>query len=177
MNTHLDLAAEVVPRAEQHREVNTDLYYGGVVRHDIGGLHPGLFHRGILDRALDASCTVHGETAVEGFVRESDGFQVDTLRGRTKARDLLVCTNGYTGGSTPWLRRRVVPSRAKSLLLSRPTETMARLMPKGRMLGETRNIYHYYRPSPDGNCIIFGGRAGAGTDDPEKNFAIYLMGW
>ena len=60
LNTHLDLAAEVVPRAEQHREVNTDLYYGGVVRHDIGGLHPGLFHRGILDRALDASVTVHG---------------------------------------------------------------------------------------------------------------------
>ena len=43
---------------------------------------------------------------------------------------------------------------------------MDRLMPKRRMLGETRNLYHYYRPSPDGTRIVFGGRAGADTDDP-----------
>ena len=171
MNKHLDLGVEMVPRAEQHREVDSDLYYGGVVRRDIGGLHPGLFHRGILDRALDASVTVHGRTAVEGFVRENDGFQVSTSRGQTKARDLLVCTNGYTGGTTPWLQRRIVPIPSQIIATEPlPTETMTRLMPKGRMLGETRNIYHYYRPSPDGTCIIFGGRAGAGTDDPKSKF-------
>tara|TARA_B100000029_G_C17071748_1_gene777124 strand:- start:33 stop:518 length:486 start_codon:yes stop_codon:yes gene_type:complete len=47
---------------------------------------------------------------------------------------------------------------------------MDTLMPKGRMLGETRNIFHYYRPSPDGSRIIFGGRAGTNTDDPWGKF-------
>lgn len=45
-------------------------------------------------------------------------------------------------------------------------DRMNRLMPKRRMLGETRHIYHYYRPSPDGERIVFGSRAGAETDDP-----------
>ncbi len=171
LNTHLNLGAEVVPRAEQHKELGTDVYHGGVVRPDIGGLHPGLFHQGILERALEAGVTVHAYTAVEGFTRETDGFQVRTSRGDTKAKELLVCTNGYTGAATPWLQRRVVPIPSQIIATEPlPAETMARLMPKGRMLGETRNTYHYYRPSPDGTCIIFGGRAGAGTDDPKEKF-------
>ena len=26
-----------------------------------------------------------------------------------QAREVIVATNGYTGGLTPWLRRRVIP--------------------------------------------------------------------
>lgn len=171
LNRHLDLGAEVVSRADQHKELGTDLYHGGVVRPDIGGLHPGLFHQGVLDRALEAGAAVHGLTEVRGFVKEADGFQVTTPRGATKARDLLVCTNGYTGGATPWLQRRIVPVPSQIIATEPlPPETMRRLMPKGRMLGETRNVYHYFRPSPDGRRIIFGGRAGAGTDDPKQKF-------
>lgn len=171
LNKHLDLGAEVVDRANQHEEVGTELYHGGVVRPDIGGLHPGLLHQGIMERALGSGVTVHGVTDVEGFVKVSDGFVLTTSRGTTKARDLLVCTNGYTGKSTPWLQRRIVPIPSQIIATEPlPAETMRRLMPKGRMLGETRNIYHYYRPSPDGTCIIFGGRAGAGTDDLQEKF-------
>jgi glycine/D-amino acid oxidase-like deaminating enzyme len=48
---------------------------------------------------------------------------------------------------------------------------MARLMPKLRMVGDTRNLYNYYRPSPDGTRIIFGGRRGAHTDNELKKCA------
>jgi len=171
LNKHLELGAEVVPKAEQHRELGSDLYHGGVVRPDIGGLHPGLFHQGVLDRALEAGVTVHARTTVTAYDRETGGFKVSTSRGTIKARDLLVCTNGYTGAATPWLQRRIVPVPSQIIATEPlPAETMARLMPKGRMLGETRHTYHYYRPSPDGTCIIFGGRAGAGTDDPKEKF-------
>ena len=42
---------------------------------------------------------------------------------------------------------------------------MDQLMPKRRMLGNTLNLYNYFRPSPDGKSIIFGGRKGADTED------------
>ena len=37
---------------------------------------------------------------------------------------------------------------------------MGQLMPKGVMCGETRRLHYYYRPSPDGTRILFGGRDG-----------------
>ena len=50
---------------------------------------------------MKAGATVHGVTDVEGFVINADGFLITTSRGTTEARDLLICTNGYTGKTTP----------------------------------------------------------------------------
>ena len=63
LNRHLDIGAWMVPKAEQHGEIGSDLYHGGMARPDIGGLHPGKLHRGLLERALAAGAEVHGRTA------------------------------------------------------------------------------------------------------------------
>lgn len=167
MRRHLGIASYAVPKAEQHRELGTDFYHGGVVRPDIGGLHPGRLHAGMLAAASAAGAVVHGRTAVTGIRREGRGFEVRTDRGTVAAAEVLVCTNGYTDGATPWLRRRLVPVPSQ-IIATAPLmpEVMGRLMPKRRMVGESRNVYHYFRPSPDGTRIIFGGRRGAGSDDP-----------
>jgi glycine/D-amino acid oxidase-like deaminating enzyme len=43
---------------------------------------------------------------------------------------------------------------------------MKELCPKGYMLSETRKLHYYYRPSPDGRRILFGGRDGTIAGDP-----------
>jgi glycine/D-amino acid oxidase-like deaminating enzyme len=58
------LEADVVPRDEQGREVATDRYHGGAVYHRHGGLHPALFHAGLLARARSAGALVAGHTEV-----------------------------------------------------------------------------------------------------------------
>ncbi|HSS66628.1 MAG TPA: FAD-dependent oxidoreductase, partial [Gammaproteobacteria bacterium] len=73
LKRELGIEAYVVPRSEQHAEVGSDIYHGGAVRPDIGGLHPGLFHRGLLDRAGQAGATVHARTSAMGMRRESGG--------------------------------------------------------------------------------------------------------
>jgi glycine/D-amino acid oxidase-like deaminating enzyme len=169
MNKHLDLGVEMVQKSEQHKEVGSDLYFGGQVRHDIGGLHPAKFHQGILDRAREAGVAVFGRTPVSGITRNGEEHVVATENGSVRARNVIVATNGYTGPATPWLRKRVVPIPSQIIATEPiPKETMDRLMPKRRMLGETRNLYHYFRPSPDGTGIVFGGRAGALTEDHMK---------
>ncbi len=177
LHRELGIEAYVVPRAEQHSEVGTDIYHGGAVRPDIGGLHPALFHRGMLERAEQSGAIIHAKTPATGVRRETDGFEVETPRGKIAARDVIIATNGYTGRhALPWLARRVVPV-ASQIIATEPlaAEVMNRLMPKKRMLGETRHLYHYYRPSPDGTRIIFGGRRGAHTGDPQKKMShLYL---
>jgi len=127
-----------------------------MARPDLAGLHPGKFHKGLLDTVIAAGVTVHGETEVTGV---TDGSIVETTRGRVTAGQVVVATNGYSDASDRWLQRRLVPIPSR-MIATEPLapETMSRLMPKRRMHGETRQLYHYYRPSPDGRRILFGGR-------------------
>ena len=169
LNKHLDLDVEMVSRADQHKELGTDHYVGGQVRADIAGLHPGLLHQGILDRVIEAGVSVICQTRVTAIAQGDEGFVVTTSRGQTRAGNIIVATNGYTDGLIRWLKRRIIsiPSQIIATEALAPGQ-MNRLMPKRRMLGNTLNLYNYYRPSPDDQCIIFGGRRGADTDDPVK---------
>jgi glycine/D-amino acid oxidase-like deaminating enzyme len=159
LNENFDLGAFVVPRENQKDEMGTDLYHGGIVRPDIGGLHPAMLLKGILDKTLEAGAKVLAQTRVEGIRRDGDEFEVFTTRGRVRTRQVLVCTNGYTDGGIPWLRRRLVPVASQILVTDEISPNMMEtLMPKRRMAGETRIMSNYYRPTPDGKRILMGGR-------------------
>lgn len=156
----LGLDADLVPRAEQGREIGSERYHGGCIYHRHGGLHPALFHQGLLERVRDAGAEVIGHTPVDGVDGRLGGFGVTTARGKVRARDVVVATNGYTGHATPGLRSRLLP--IPSFLVA--TEPLGRnrvrsLIPNGRMVVESRSAHGYYRPSPDGERILFGGRA------------------
>ena len=153
--------ARAVPRSEQKEYLGTDLYHGGLARTDIGGLHPAKFHRGLMQAALKAGAVIHGETAVASYERQADHYLVATARGQVKARNLLIATNGYADGVDKWLRRRLVPVRSR-IIATAPLSgnLMKQLMPRGVMAGDTRRLHYYYRPSPDGTRILYGGRDG-----------------
>jgi len=173
MNKHLDLGVEMIPRGEMALQLGTELYHGLQLRPDIGGVHPALLHRGLLEKAIAAGVTVVAGCRVAAITRAADGFRLDTERGTTAARDAVVATNGYTDDAMRWLRRRVVPIPSQIIATEElPPDTLARLMPKRRMVGDTRNLYNYYRPSPDGTRIVFGGRRGAHTDDDSRKAAL-----
>jgi glycine/D-amino acid oxidase-like deaminating enzyme len=168
LNRALGIEAYAVPRSEQRSVLGTDFYHGGAVRMDIGGLHPAKFHAGLLRLALAAGATVHSETAVQGIRREGDGYEVATTRGVVRARDVIVAVNGYTDAADRWLRRRLVPVRSRMIATAPLSPNLMReLMPRGMMCSETRKLHYYYRPSPDGERILFGGRDGTIAGDPE----------
>ena len=157
-----------VPRSEQRAVLGTDFYEGGVLRMDIGGLHPGKLHRELLRLVLDAGAKVHGETAVRGIRSDGETFEVETARGRVRASHVITGTNGYTDAVDPWLRPRLVPVRSRIIATTPLSDNLMRqLMPKGVMCSETRKLHYYYRPSPDGTRILFGGRDGSIAGDPQ----------
>lgn len=175
----LGIEAYAVPRAEQRGYLGTDTYHGGNVRMDIGGLHPAKLHAGMLRVALDAGVVVHAETAVAGVApgkgestaqagaARGPGWVVSTARGETRAEEVITGSNGYTDASDRWLRRRLVPVRSR-IVATAPLSAnlMGELMPRRMMCSETRKLHYYYRPSPDGTRILFGGRDGTIAGDP-----------
>jgi glycine/D-amino acid oxidase-like deaminating enzyme len=163
----LEVEAHLVPRAEQHKEIGTDIYYGGVVYPAHGSLDPAKYHQGLLDRAIAAGATVIPDCPVQGIEREGSGFTVMTPKGRIAARDVIVATNGYTAPVTPDLRRRVIPI-GSYIIATEPLDPAlaAKLMPKARVNSDTRKIVVYYRLSPDRRRILFGGRVALMETDP-----------
>jgi glycine/D-amino acid oxidase-like deaminating enzyme len=165
----LGLEADMVPRAEQGREVATERYHGGCVYHAHGGLQPALFHQALLGLARAAGAQVQGHTRVQAIEREAESFRLRTARGELRAREVILATNGYTDRAAPSLRRRLAPIPSFIIATERLGANRVRsLIPGGRMIVESRAAYCYYRPSPDGERILFGARAALHPVSPER---------
>ena len=167
LNAELGIAASIVAPSDQGREIGSELYQGGILRPDIGTIHPAKFLAEIERKAVEAGAVLHGECGVLALERDASGYEVKTARGLVRAADVLVATNGYTDEVSPWLRRRIIPA-VSCMIATEPLSPnqMRHLLPGNRAYGEQRRLYRYYRPSPDGTRILMGTREPAFRHDP-----------
>lgn len=160
----------MVPKQDQHSEIGTDAYHGGMVDPHVASIDPGRYHRGLLDTARSAGAEVIGNCRVTELVRDRVGFTVTTEKGRLRAGKVILATNGYSGPLAPWQQRRIIPIGSYVIATDAlPDGLMDRLIPKNRMLGDTRHVVYYYRASPDRKRIVFGGRVSGNETDPRKS--------
>src|SRR5438067_2673335 len=175
LNNDAQSGAYMVPRERQRGEIASDYYYGGMVVERSASLHPALYYKGLLDAcrrrdiAICAEASVEGITAVNSHAGSNGGagWRVATSRGTVMAGDVVIATNGYTGAVTPALRRRIVPIASHIIATEELAADLAgSLIPKGRSLSDTKRVLCYYRMSPDGTRMVFGGRARFPPADP-----------
>jgi glycine/D-amino acid oxidase-like deaminating enzyme len=163
------IEAEMVPQERVREELGTDRFHGGIRYHIDGALHPGQYHDGLVRVVQKAGGLIAANTEVTELQRAENGFRVATSRGVVDASMVAICTNGYTGKVTPWFRRRVLPIRSSIIATEEISpDLMTQLMPTQRNYGDSRRVMAYYRPSPDGKRILFGGRA-TSADKPLVN--------
>jgi len=169
------LEARIVPRDELEGEIGSSAYYGGLLFERSGGLHPAKYLAGLVRVARDAGAHLYDHlpaTSIEGTAR---GFEVTTPRGIIRCHQVLIATNGYTDRLLPALRRRIIPVGSYIIATEPLPEDLAHaVIPNRRMLFDSKNFLYYWRLSPDGRRMLFGGRASfAPTSIPNARDWLY----
>jgi glycine/D-amino acid oxidase-like deaminating enzyme len=167
----IGIPAEVLDRTALRSELGTDLHHGALLLPSDGGLHPALYHQGMLEAARKAGVTVVPHTAVTGIERSGQDFQVGTARGSgIAARNVILATNAYTGRALGWFHRRVIPVGSYMIATEAlPRDLLDRLIPRHRLVNDTRQLAYAFRRAPDDDRLLVGGRASARDHaDPRK---------
>jgi glycine/D-amino acid oxidase-like deaminating enzyme len=168
LNRVCDAGARLLPRERMREEMASDFYYGAMTVECAGKLHPSLYHKGLLDACARAGVHLCANTKVTSVAGGRGGFTVETTKGPVRCAETVIATNGYTGPLTPELRKRLVPANSHIIVTEElPEELRRSLIPNGRTISETPRVLCYYRMTPDGRRVLFGGRARFTDVDPE----------
>jgi len=159
---------ELVPRAEQRSEVGSDAYHGLLLDQRSAALNPAKYVEGLAAAAIRSGANVVTGVAVTGLARTAAGWRVSASSSEVEARDVLVATNGYTTDVTPELHRRFIPV-GSFIIATEPIAAglAAALLPKGRVVFDSKHFLHYYRITPD-RRLLFGGRAEFRAPGPQS---------
>jgi glycine/D-amino acid oxidase-like deaminating enzyme len=169
MKRHMGFDFHVVPRGEQRSEFACDRYFGGVVIPDLGSLHPGLYHAAMLALFQRLGGVISGRTPVLGVSRTNVNapITVRTATGVLEARDVILATNGYTTRELPWHARRLVPFTGYIAATAPMPDKVTAAIPHGRTVIDTNINIDFFRPSPDGTRLVFGGSTASGLTEPQ----------
>lgn len=169
---------EVLEENEVHKVLKTDIYRGALLKHDLGGIHPAKYVRALANRARALGVRIFtgwryisaqkNASEFQAILREDKGTrQVDI-----KADKIFLAVNGYVGPEFPWLRKRTIPVQSYMIATEQlPFEQLEELIPHNRVAGDTKHILYYFRRSPDGTRMLFGGRARFQTSTEQESAA------
>ncbi|MBT6037142.1 MAG: FAD-binding oxidoreductase [Kordiimonadaceae bacterium] len=161
---------DVVSKADIHSEIGSDLYQGGVIYHQDGGLHPYKLVMALARKVADLGGHIYQETHAQNITKTPSGFQIETSIGTIKSGEVVIASNGYTkkylNNKLPYFYKRLLPITSAMIATEElPAETINRFFPKRRMHGGNHRLVQYYRASPDGKRVLFGAR---GTDQWDR---------
>ena len=176
-NKYANVGAEMIPRERVREMMASDYYYGGMYVRAGGNLHPARYYKGLLEAAHNQGAVLCGEVEAERIEKTKDakggsGWRVLTAKGPIACKEVVIATNGYTGDLTPKLKMRVVPVASHIIATEELPMPATDLIPLQRSIGDTKRVLTYYRPSPDGKQMIFGGRARFTAAPPEVSAPI-----
>jgi glycine/D-amino acid oxidase-like deaminating enzyme len=159
MRDQLGYETQLLGRDELGQEISTRRYHGGLTDPAGCSLQPAKSVQGLARAAARAGAKLLEGAEVTAIRRTRSGFEVTTSRGALQAREVLAATNGYTPPALSKLRRRVIPIGSNQIATAPlEAEQARRLVPRGRVFSDTKNLLYYFRLSPD-RRMVFGGRA------------------
>jgi gamma-glutamylputrescine oxidase len=169
LSTYAPGTIELVPRAQLQQEIGGKRFYGGLLVTNYGGLHPAKYHRALRALARTRGAVLVSNTPVLRVERRNGDHLVVAKRGNIAAKSVFVATNGYSADADPFLQPRVIGAASYIVATEPlPADLTRKLSPHGRMFSDTKRSLSYFRLSPDGTRVIFGGRANARELDEER---------
>ncbi len=159
LRQHFDHRVRVVGRDQLAEEIGSTSFYGGLVDERSGGLDPARYAAGLAAAARRAGAAVCERAPLESVTSTGNKWWLHSPRGELRANAILVATGAYTGTVFGTLRRRFVPVGSYVIATERlPADLAATLVPRNRMVYDSKRLLHYFRLTPD-RRMLFGGRA------------------
>jgi glycine/D-amino acid oxidase-like deaminating enzyme len=151
----------LIPKSELRDEIASEAYHGGMLDEASACVNPAQYVVGLANAAHRAGASLVEQTQVVKISPRTKTSRavVETTRGRVRANEVMIATNGYTTNLVPFLHRRMIPI-GSYIIATEPLESALAesLIPKKRMMYDSKNFLYYFRLSDD-NRMIFGGRA------------------
>ena len=150
------VTCRTVPQGGLAADIRTPCYKGGLIFEDHAAVHPWKYHNGLLQAVLRRNIPVSAHCPARSLTAR----RVETEKGPITADKVILATNGYTPKAFGWFARRVFPLPSFLIATEPLSENLiGDLAPGRRMMVETRARHSYFRISPDGTRIVYGGRA------------------
>ncbi|WPH21602.1 NAD(P)/FAD-dependent oxidoreductase [Variovorax paradoxus] len=153
------VAARQLGRSETARLLGTDKYFGGWLDPRGGGVQPLSYARELARAAQAAGVVIHTGTPVTELTQANGKWQAATARGpRVTAERVVMCTNGYTDGLWPGLRKTIINANSFQVATEPLPEAIRKtVLPEGHVSSDARNLLLYYRLDHAGR-LLMGGR-------------------
>jgi glycine/D-amino acid oxidase-like deaminating enzyme len=166
----------LVSPSELNNEIGSKAFFGGIIDEHGAGLHPAKFAFGVARVAAKYGATLVENAPVTRLEKSGGGFTVHTRRGRSRVREVIAATNGYTESLVPGLKSRVLPV-GSYIIVTEPlsSDLQKEISPKGRMMWDAKWFLNYFRLTPDGR-MLWGGRNNLSTDLDLAESAKILRG-
>lgn len=149
--------------AETREMLGGGQYAGALLDPRGGGVQPLAYSQGLAAAAAKAGVRIFAQTRAEALAQGSDGWIVTTPKGRVRAGQVVICTNGYSGPLDQRVKRNVIPIRSIQVATDPlPAEVTPDILPGGQVVSDTQKHLLYFRRDAGGRFVM--GGAGAYTD-------------
>ena len=158
---------ELLDAAAIRQHVGSEAYFGGMIDHSGGHLHPLNLALGEADAIEALGGQVFEMSPATGVESEAGRYRVRTAEGEAVADEVALCGNAYMTGVAPEIENRIMPVSTQVVATEPLGEGVAhRLLPTGMCVEDIRYILDYFRMTPD-HRLLFGGGTVYGGTDPE----------
>ncbi len=156
---------ELLDKAGLRRHVGSDAYFGGMIDHTGGHMHPLNLCLGEAAAIEQNGGVIYEMSPVTSVDHEGASPSVKTAQGEIRCKSLILCGNAYLGGVVRTLTPRVMPVSTQ-IIATEPlgAKRAKELLPTDLCVEDVRYILDYYRLSADKRLLFGGGTVYGGTD-------------
>ena len=152
-------AIRFLDQAALQQELNSPLYYGGVLNVGAAHLHPLNYALGLAQAAQQAGVIIHEYSPVLSY-SAGDKVEINTAQGKVTADYLILACNGYLDDLEPKIASRVMPIN-NYIVATEPLRTaqIQDLIPNRYAVADSAFVVNYFRMSADGRLLFGGGES------------------
>lgn len=167
----LGVELRVLATPDTRALLKSEAYFDSIIEPLAFAMHP-LDYALALAGAIEAKGgNVYENCPVLVLHRVGASYRLITPRGRVSARNVVVCTGGYTSRLMPRLRRAMLPIATYAMATEPCAELLDQTIATPMCISDDRRAGDYYRRLEDGR-LLWGGRITARTRDPNDLAAL-----